>query len=67
MMTATMSATTEINDRTFAAYMVIEEHNRLAEALMATVGMLDGFQREPGGLPQLNVENLRKATARMMF
>ncbi len=54
----------EINDRTFAAYMVVDEHRRLSEAIMALVGMIDDVQN---GRLTVKVENLHKVTERMLY
>ena len=54
----------EISDRTFAAFMVVDEHRRLSEAVMAMVDMIGDVQN---GRVSVKVENLRKVTARMVY
>jgi len=54
----------ELSNRTFATYMVIEEHERLAKSIMALVDLIGGVQDRS---TSVNVANLRKATARTLY
>ena len=58
---------TELNNRTFAAYLVTDEHRRLSEALMAAVDMIGAIQDGREDARRLNVANLRKGTSLMLY
>jgi hypothetical protein len=57
--------TAEINDRTYAAFSVVDEHRRLSEAILASVAMIGDLQTRTG-FETVNFPNLELAMDRML-